>query len=227
MSATELTTTGALEPPRASRYRAAVAAALWVVGAAIMFGCYLRLARAVGTNADGAGNALQSWDLLHGNLLLSGWTVSDVPFYTVELVEIAVIELVTGLHPDALAAGAALSYTLLVVLVALLARGRARGYAGLARVAVALFFVLVPARGYGHAILLNQPDHTATAISLLLAWFVLDRGTSTRDGATRAASWWLPVAVGGVLVWGQLADPLIALIGALPLALVSLVRWLA
>src|SRR5580698_3691744 len=101
MSATETTTADVLEPPRPPRYRAVVVTALWFVAAAVVFGCYLRMARAVGTNADGAGNALQSWDLLHGNLLLSGWTVSDVPFYTVELVEIAVIELVTGLHPDA------------------------------------------------------------------------------------------------------------------------------
>jgi hypothetical protein len=102
-------------------------AGLAVVG---LFACYLRLARAVGTNADGAGDALQSWDMLHGNVLLPGWSLSDVPFYTVELVEFAVIELFTGLHPDALTAGAALSYTLVVVLVAILARGRARGRTG-------------------------------------------------------------------------------------------------
>ena len=36
-------------------------------------------------NADGASNALQAWDMLHGNLLLHGWWLSDVSFYTTEL----------------------------------------------------------------------------------------------------------------------------------------------
>jgi len=29
-------------------------------------------------DADGAGNVLQAWDMLHGNPLLRGWWLSDV-----------------------------------------------------------------------------------------------------------------------------------------------------
>ena len=35
--------------------------------------------------------------MLHGNLLLHGWTVSDVSFYTTELPEYMGVELIRGL----------------------------------------------------------------------------------------------------------------------------------
>ena len=38
--------------------------------------------------------------------------------------------------------------------------------------------------------------------------------------ASRNRSRWLPYALGAVLAWGQLADPLLSLIGAVPLTLV-------
>ena len=69
--------------------------------AAGLFWCYLRMARAVGTNADGSSNALQSWDLIHGNVLLHHWTLSDVAFYPLELLQYGLVELVTGLSPRA------------------------------------------------------------------------------------------------------------------------------
>ena len=68
----------------------------------------------------GAANALQAWDMLHGNLLLRGWTVSDVSFYTTELPEYMGVELIRGLGSDVVHV-AALTYTLLVLLAGLLA----------------------------------------------------------------------------------------------------------
>jgi hypothetical protein len=53
----------------------------------VLFVCYLRLSRTQPVVSDGASNALQAWDMLHGNWLLRGWTVSDVSFYTTELPE--------------------------------------------------------------------------------------------------------------------------------------------
>src|SRR5215471_13924077 len=52
--------------------------ALWALGAIIAFGCYLRLAQTRAANSDAASQALQAWDMLHGNLLLHGWGLSDV-----------------------------------------------------------------------------------------------------------------------------------------------------
>ncbi|MGI8667322.1 MAG: hypothetical protein ACR2N4_15075 [Jatrophihabitans sp.] len=197
----------------------------------LLFTGYYRMALTVPMTADGAGNALQAFDLSHGNPLLHGWTVSDVSFYGVELFQFAAIERVLGLSPQVAPASAALSYTLIVLLVGLLARGRAAGVAASVRIGVALSLVLVPQPGFGQAVVLGGPDHTGAAVPLLLAWLLLDHAGRDEAEATRqpaAAGWvrprWLPYALGAVLTWGQLADPVLSLVGAVPLTVVCLVR---
>ncbi len=86
--------------------------------------CYVRLSATFPAGSDAASNALEAWDLLHGNWLLHGWTLTDVSFYTTELPEYAAVELARGLHPGVLRIAPAVTYTLLVVACALLARGR-------------------------------------------------------------------------------------------------------
>lgn len=201
----------------ADRLRTRVRGLRWLVllgGLIGLFIGYYRMALTVPTTADGAGNALQAFDLIHRNPLLHGWTVSDVSFYGVELFQFAAIERVIGLGPQVAPASAALSYALIVLLVGLLARGRATGSAAWLRVAVGLSIVLVPAPGIAQAVLLGGPDHIGAAIPLLLAWLLLDR-VQTR---------WLPVLLAAVLAWGQLADPVLSLVGAAPLVVVGLVR---
>ena len=61
--------------------------------------------------------------MLHGNLLLHGWSLSDVSFYTTELPQYALLELVLGLGPGVVHVAAAMTYTLVVLLTALLAAG--------------------------------------------------------------------------------------------------------
>ena len=60
-----------------------------------------------------------------------------------------------------------MTYTLLVLLAALLARGRARGRAGLARALLAGGIMLAPQLG-ATSVLLLSPDHTGTAVPLLV-----------------------------------------------------------
>src|SRR5262245_31510532 len=72
----------------------------WLVAATALFACYLHLSRTVPANSDGASIAVQAWSMLHGNLLLHGWVLSDVSFYTTELPEYMAIEFVHGLSPD-------------------------------------------------------------------------------------------------------------------------------
>jgi hypothetical protein len=64
----------------------------------LLYVAYLEQARSLGSDADGASNVLQAWDMLHGNPLLRGWWLSDVSFYTTELPEYMLVELVHGLH---------------------------------------------------------------------------------------------------------------------------------
>ena len=93
----------------------------------MLYFCYWRQSQAVALSSDGSGNVLQAWDMLHGNLLLSHWWVSDVSFYTTELPQYMLIEALTGLGPWVVHAAAAMTYTLLVLL------GRAAGPGGRAR----------------------------------------------------------------------------------------------
>jgi hypothetical protein len=186
---------------------------LGVAAVPVLFVAYLAMSRAVGVNSDGASNAIQARDMLHGNVLLSGWTVTDVSFYTNELLLFALVEAVYGFHADTTHAVAALVFTLLVLVVAAAAKGRASGREAVSRVAVAVAIVAVPALGFAAVTQLSSPDHTGTAIPLLLTWLVLERANADRR--------WLPYAVAAMLAWAQIADPLVMYIGVLPLIVVG------
>ncbi|GAA3452634.1 hypothetical protein [Dactylosporangium matsuzakiense] len=200
-------------PPRSRRF---VTAGLVCSGLAVMLLGYLRIARANGTNADGAANALQAWDILHGNAFLAGWTLSDVSFFPTELIQYTLIELFCGLRPDVVHVAAASTYVLLIVFAALAARGDATGRAAWVRVGVVVAVMLVPQPHAGWSIVLNTPDHTGTGVPLLLTALLVDRRAALRR-------WW-PVVVTAVLAVAQMGDPLAMYIGAIPLALVSAVR---
>lgn len=185
----------------------------WVAAALAAFFAYLQLAYTIGVSADAASNALQSWDMLHGNPLLSGWTTTDVSFYTNELILFMLVELVIGFRGEVVNAGVALTLVLVVLVTAFAARGKATGRAAFWRVLLAVAVAGVPAVGLGVSVQLNSPNHTGTAIPLLLTWIVLDRA---RPGAR-----WLPWVIAVLLGLGQLSDPLVMYIGALPLMVVS------
>ena len=202
-------------PPAWSRKRRWAAPVTFAGSGVLLFALYLRQARLVPTNSDGAANALQAWDMLHGNLLLRGWSLSDVSFYTTELPQYAVVEAARGLNSDTVHVAAAMTYTLVVLLAALLARGRARGAEGAARALLAVGIMLAPQPGDGRLVLLSSPDHVGTQVPLLLVWLVLDRAPPR---------WWVSLAVGMLLAWAQIADPLTLFEGVLPLVIVSVVR---
>src|ERR1700735_1865703 len=73
---------------------------LFVAAGLALFAAYLRQAQTVPVNSDGGSFALQAWDMLHGNVLLHGWTTADLTFYTTELPQYLLIELAHGLNAD-------------------------------------------------------------------------------------------------------------------------------
>jgi hypothetical protein len=186
-----------------------------VVAAVALFFCFLRVSGTQKVTSDGASMALQAWDMLHGNLLLHGWTVADVTFWATELPEYMLIELIHGLGAFDVHIAAALSYTLLVVLAALVAKGRTTGAEGLTRALIAAGIMIAPQLGEGTLILLLAPDHTGTGVPLLLTWLVLDRAPRR---------WFTPPLIALLLTWGLLGDPIVKLLGVLPLALVCAAR---
>ena len=197
-------------PPRWLGWSAAYA-----VAGVVLFLCYLHVSRTQPTSADGASNALEAWDMLHGNVLLHGWTLTDVSFYTTELPEYVLVEAVRGLRPDVVHVAAALTYTLLVLLTGLLAKGRATGREGLVRILIASGIVLAPQLGPNIAVVLLAPDHMGTCVPLLVIFIVLDRAPSR---------WYVPPIIGLLLTWVLVADQIALTEAVIPLVVVCAVR---
>src|ERR1700681_1133733 len=121
--------------PTASKARWWAGAGVFLVALVVLFAAYLRLSKTYPENSDEANILLMASDLAHGNLYLSGWNVSDVPFITTELPEIALLVSLFGLHLNTAHIAAALTYTVVVAIALLLARGRARGPRAITRMA--------------------------------------------------------------------------------------------
>ncbi len=189
-------------------------AVIGACGAAVgLFGCYLRLSATFPVGSDGASNALEAWDLLHGNWLLRGWTFTDVSFYTTELPEYAAVELARGLNTGVVHTAAAITYTLLVLAAAALARGRARGTEGWARALIAAGIMIAPQLGNGIHVLLSQPDHVGTQVPLLGIFLLLDRAPRR---------WYTVAAIWALLVVTIVADKIAIMDAMLPLVFICL-----
>jgi hypothetical protein len=186
--------------------------------------CYLRIAGATRVNSDGAGLVLQASDMLHGNLLLHGWWATDVSFITTELPEYMAVTKVAGIRPEVVHICAGLTYTLLVLLAAFVARGRARGSQGLVAALLAAGVMLAPQPSGPTTVLLGSPDHVGTAVPLLLLLLLLDRVPSPQSWS----HWYIPVGTGvctvTLLTLTIVGDPLAEVAGVAPLALACLLR---
>jgi len=228
------------------RLLATVAAAAVVV---LLFVAYVQVSRTYAVNSDSANILLMSWDMLHGNLLLHGWYLSDVSFYPTELPQYAMLEGLLGLHADTAHIAAAMTYTLAVIFAVLLARGprdRAPGRTAWPRMALTGGLMIAPQLGVGAFVLLLSVGHIGTAVPLMLIWLVIDwaatrpcsPGGSTvlpPEGAPPprtpladppARVWFIPVIVGLLLTWVLVADPLVLVVGIVPLVVVCGIRVL-
>ena len=191
---------------------------IWCAGglaALALWAAYVRLSQSFPTNSDGAGNALQAWQMLHGNPLLRGWVLSDVSFYTTELPQYMLVELATGLNGNVVHVAAGMTYALALVAAAALATGRARGWAAVIGACIAAGIMLDPQGGDGIVVLLSSPDHIGTSVPIMLAWLILDR---TRPGWAAAAAASLVLGLAGV------ADSLVTYAAVVPLVLVVVIR---
>jgi hypothetical protein len=199
--------------------RRVLAAAAAAVGIVLLFVAYLQLSRTYAVNSDSANIMLMSWDMLHGNVLLHGWYLSDVSFYPTELPQYAMLEGLLGLHADIAHIAAAMTYTLAVLFAVLLARGRASGRAAWPRMALTGGLMIAPQLGVGVFVLLLSVGHIGTAVPLMLTWLVI-------DWAATRPRWFIPVIVGLLLTWVLVADPLVLVVGIVPLVAVCVLRAL-
>src|ERR1700733_15649450 len=182
---------------------------IWIIGtllaAAVLMFCYLRIAGTTQVNSDGAGMAWEASDILRGNVLLHGWWDADVSFYTTELPEYVAVTAFAGLRPEVVHICSALTYTLLVLLAAFVARGRARGAEGAVRALLAAAIMLAPQPTGPTQVLLGSPDHVGTAVPVLLLLLLLDWAPAPR--------WYVPVGAGILLAAAIVGDPLIEVVG--------------
>src|SRR5271156_3145777 len=191
--------------------------AAFALAAAALFAVYLRLSRTVPENSDEANVLLVASDLLHGNVLLHGWYLTDVSFYTTEVPQYALLEIFFGVHPDTAHIAAAMTYTLVVVLAVLLARGGFTSRAAVVRLLIAAGILLAPQLGPGVTPLILTIGHIGTAVPVMLIWLLLDRAPQR---------WWVPVLAGLGLAWVLVADELVLIVAIVPLAVVCALRVL-
>jgi hypothetical protein len=202
-------------PGRRASARRLLAAAAVALAVALLFLAYLRMSRTYPENSDESNDLLMAWDMLHGNVLLHGWYLSDVSFITTELPQYALLVWLFGLHTDTAHIAAAMTYTLVVILSVLLARGRVSRREARPRMLLTAALMFAPQLGVGVFVLLLSLGHIGTAVPLLLTWLVIDRCPPRP---------WVPVLVGVLLTWVLIADPLALLVGVVPLVAVCAMR---
>jgi hypothetical protein len=213
--------TTAPPPPvgQASARRRLLAVTAVLLAVVLLFVAYLQMSRTYPENSDESNDLLMAWDMLHGNVLLHGWYLSDVSFITTELPQYLVLVGLFGLHTGTAHIAAAMTYTLVVVLAVLLARGRVQGEASrreaAPRMLLTAALMFAPQLGVGVFILLLSLGHIGTAVPLMLTWLVIDRFPDR---------WLAPIAVGLLLTWVLVADPLVLVVGIVPLVAVCAMR---
>jgi hypothetical protein len=205
-------------PARQAPARRLFIAVAAVLAVALLFLAYLRMSRTYPENSDESNDLLMAWDMLHGNVLLHGWYLSDVSFISTELPQYALLVWLFGLHADTAHIAAAMTYTLVVIFAVLLARGaRGRVPRGEAwpRMLLTAGLMFAPQLGVGVFVLLLSLGHIGTAVPLLLTWLVIDRCPPRP---------WVAVLAGLLLTWVLVADPLVLVVGVVPLAAVCALR---
>ncbi len=157
------------------------AAAVWAGGGLALFAFFLRMSLGSLVDSDGANNALQAWDMLHGHILLHGWMVGDATFYAFELPLNATTELLFGMGNLAIHAASALTYLIVAVLAVALAATGSRGPARATRCAVVVMVLAAPLLTRSSVItLLEDPDHIGTSAFLLASFLLIDRAPGRR-----------------------------------------------
>jgi hypothetical protein len=207
------------QPEARPPVRRLVAVLAWLVGSAAVLTLLLFVAGGEAFSSDPANNALQAWDLLHGHLLLHGWILGDVTFYTFELPLLAIVEVFFGLSTTTLAVTLALIYFAVTACAVAIAVTGSHAAARVARAGVTLAVlvapILVPSVRW---VPLGLPDHTGTTVFLLVAVLLIDRRLNR----------WITLPVLCVLLAaGQLSDVTVRYVFIPAIAVVCLYRMLA
>jgi len=187
--------------PAAREYRwvrRLLAALAWIGGCVALFIFYVRISYSGYVTSDGANNALQAWDMLHGHVGLHGWIIGDATYYTFDLPLIAIAQIFFGLRTSASHVASALTYLIVTGCAVAVALKDSRGPARVARAAAAVAVMTVMVHVEPNALyLLGAPDHTGTAVFLLVSCLLIDRAPSR---------WFTAPLLCAILCLGQIGD---------------------
>jgi hypothetical protein len=200
--------------PRPGLGRRLLAVAVTALVAVVLFFIYLRVSSTQPVNTDDSNTMMMAWSMLHGNVMLHGWWMSDVSFYTTELPQYALLEGILGLHEHTAHVAAAMTYTLVVLLAVLLASGPWRPGSGRHAAIPALIvaaILIAPESGTGVDVLLLFIGHIGTSVPLMAILLLLDRARPR---------WQVPVLTAAGLTWVMVADKAVLLALAGPLILI-------
>ena len=179
----------------------------------------LRISLSRGMNSDAANNALQGWDILHGNFLLHGWIIGDATYYTLEVPLYAITEALLGLHILTYHVVSALTYLVVVACAAALAMADSRGLSRAARCLTVIAVMGSPLLTRpGVTLLLGVPDHTGTCAIMLASFLLIDRASDRR---------FTPPLLCAILCAGQIGDATVRYVAVPAVLLVSAYRILA
>ena len=154
---------------------------MWIIGCMALFAFYLRISLTAAVNSDGANNALQAWDMLHGHLLLHGWIIGDATYYTLDLPVLAVTEIFFGLCDLTSHVASALTYLIVTVSAVAVALTDCRGLARVARCGVVVAVMTAMFHVESNVpYLLGAPDHTGTSAFFLVSFLLIDRAPARR-----------------------------------------------
>ena len=151
-------------------------AAAWICCGIGLFAFLLRISLSYGMNSDGANNALQGWDILHGHVLLHGWILGDATYYTLELPLYAITEALLGLSSLTCHVVSALTYLIVAICAVVLAMADSKGLSRAARGAAVIAVLAAPLlTRQGVLILLSSPDHAGTSAIIMISFLLIDR----------------------------------------------------
>jgi hypothetical protein len=194
-------------------------AAAWTVGILALFAFFLRIALSLEVDSDGANNALQAWDILHGNPLLHNWIIGDATYYTFDLPIFTITEAFFGLHAISLHVAGAVIYLIIAVSAMALARTNSSGAAAAVRCGIVVAVLAAPFTNHSSTwIMLAKPDHVGTTALLLLYFLLIDRGLGRR---------FTPPLLFVILCAGQIDDALVLYVAVPAIVVVSIYRTVA
>ena len=196
-----------------------LAATAWIAGGAVLFLCYLRISFTYHVTSDGANNALQAWDMLHGHLLMHGWILGDATYYTFDLPVLALTEIFFGLQDLTSHVASALIYLIVTVCAVALAVADSRGLARVARAGVVVAVLTATFHVEWNAPYLHgAPDHVGTSVFLLVSALLIDRAPARRYTS--------PLLL-AILCAGQIGDATVRYVAVPAVVVVSVYRMAA